>query len=370
MVIVAVAILAFANGANDNFKGVATIYGSSTASYRTSVAWATITTVAGSALTPLLAAGLIQTFRAKGLVPDELAASPQFLCAVSLAAAITVLAATRFGFPVSTTHALTGGLVGAGVIAAGDRLDLSVLQRGFVAPLLLSPLLAVAVVAIAYPLARAARRAIRIEPTSCVCVGSEWAPTARVVAGGARMIEAERRVVLTTGERAACQSRYGGRMFGIEVQRVVDAAHFLSAGAVCFARGLNDTPKILAILLAVQLGGMSSLALAGVTLAMAIGGLLGARRVAETVAKKITPLEPGQGLVANVGTASLVIAASVWKLPVSTTHVSTGSIFGIGLLRRTARWRVLGGILIAWVTTLPIAAILGAALYAAISRLV
>jgi inorganic phosphate transporter, PiT family len=150
---------------------------------------------------------------------------------------------------------------------------------------------------------------------------------------------------------------------------LVDAAHFLSAGAVCFARGLNDTPKILAIVLAVELGGGTSWALAGVAIAIAVGGLLGARRVAETVSKKITPLEPGQGLIANASTAGLVIAASIWKLPVSTTHVSTGCIFGIGLLRRTARWRVLAGILVAWVTTLPIAAILGAVLYAAIGRL-
>src|SRR6185436_4132531 len=106
------------------------------------------------ALTPVLAAGLIQTFRAKGLVPDEVASTPQFLSAAALAAAITVLAATRFGFPVSTTHALTGGLVGAGVIAAGDRLDLTVLQRGFLAPLLISPILALLLVLVLYPLAR------------------------------------------------------------------------------------------------------------------------------------------------------------------------------------------------------------------------
>lgn len=369
MVIVAVAVLAFANGANDNFKGVATIYGSGTASYRTSVAWATITTLAGSMLTPVLAAGLIQTFRAKGLVPDEIATTPQFLAAAALAAAITVLAATRFGFPVSTTHALTGGLIGAGVIAAGDRIDLSVLQRGFLAPLLVSPVLALAVVVVVYPLARAARRALRIEPTSCVCVGTEWVATTRLVASGAQLLEGQKRLVLATGERTSCQARYGGTVLGIDAQRVVDAAHFVSAGAVCFARGLNDTPKILAILIAVEIGGGSTLTLAGVASAIAVGGILGARRVAETVSKKITPLEPGQGLIANASTAVLVIAASLWKLPVSTTHVSTGCIFGIGLMRKTARWRVLAGILVAWVTTLPIAAILGATLYAAIGRL-
>ena len=73
-VVLAVALfLAWSNGSNDNFKGVATIYGSGTASYRTALAWATATTLAGSLLTLLLAASLIKTFSAKGLVPDAVA---------------------------------------------------------------------------------------------------------------------------------------------------------------------------------------------------------------------------------------------------------------------------------------------------------
>jgi PiT family inorganic phosphate transporter len=369
MVIIAVAILSFANGANDNFKGVATIYGSGTASYRTCVVWATITTLAGSVLAPVLAGGLIQTFRAKGLVPDSIAVRPEFLGSAALAAGVVVLSATRFGMPVSTTHALTGGLIGAGLVAAGGDVDLSVLQRGFLAPLLISPVLAMTLVMIAYPLARLLRRGVRIEPTSCVCVGAEWVPTGQLVAGGARLIEGDRRIVLTTGTRAQCQRRYDGAVLGIDAQRFVDAAHFLTAGAVCFARGLNDTPKLLAMVMVVEIALPNTVPLGAVSIAIALGGLLGARRVAETVGKKITPLDPGQGLVANASTASLVIAASIWQLPVSTTHVSTGCIFGIGVLRRTAQWRVLGGILLAWLTTLPLAAVVGAVLYSLIRYL-
>lgn len=363
LVAVAVVFLAFANGANDNFKGVATLYGSGTASYRTSLAWASITTLAGSLLAPVLAAGLIRTFKAKGLVPDAIAVDPQFLAAAALGAAATVLAATRFGLPVSTTHALTGGLVGSGLVAAGDQVSFAVLRKSFLLPLLLSPLVAVALVVVVYSLARVARRATGITPTSCACIGAELVPVASLVSGGARLVEGQRRLVLATGERADCVQRYDGAFLGIEAQRLVDALHFLTAGAVGFARGLNDTPKILAILLAVQLGWGTLPPLIGVAFAMLVGGVLGARRVAETVSKKITPLDPGQGLVANTCTAFLVIAASIWKLPVSTTHVSTGGIFGIGLVRRTARWRVLATILTAWVTTLPLAAACGAGLY-------
>lgn len=70
-----VLFLAWSNGANDNFKGVATLYGSGTASYRKALAWATVTTLAGSLLTLVLAAGLVKTFSAKGLVPDLVASS-------------------------------------------------------------------------------------------------------------------------------------------------------------------------------------------------------------------------------------------------------------------------------------------------------
>ena len=116
-----VIVLAYANGANDNFKGVATLFGSGTASYRTALAWATVTTLAGSLCALLLAQGLVDTFKGKGLVPDAVTTQGRFLLAVSLAGAGTVLLATRVGMPVSTTHALTGGLVGAGLLAAdGD----------------------------------------------------------------------------------------------------------------------------------------------------------------------------------------------------------------------------------------------------------
>ena len=100
-------------------------------------------------------------------------------------------------------------------------------------------------------------------------------------------------------------------------------------------------------------------ALTGVGMVMAAGGLLGARRVAQTMSHRVTEMNPGQGFVANFVTASLVIGASVFALPVSTTHVSCGSLFGIGAVTRQARWKTIATILLAWVTTLPLAGALG-----------
>ena len=97
---------------------------------------------------------------------------------------------------------------------------------------------------------------------------------------------------------------------------------------------------------------------------MAVGGLLHARRVAETISHKITALNHGQGFSANLVTSLLVIFASKWGVPVSTTHVSVGAIFGIGLISGNRNASVVVGILLSWLITLPVAMVFSAMAYA------
>jgi len=151
-------LLAFSNGANDNFKGVATLLGSGTTSYRGALVWATVTTGLGSIAALLVARQLLTAFSGKGLVPPQVVADPVFPASVALAAALTVLAATRLGFPISTTHALIGGLVGAGLVLSPDGVDTAKLGGSFLLPLLISPFLAVAIAVLLYPPLRRARR--------------------------------------------------------------------------------------------------------------------------------------------------------------------------------------------------------------------
>jgi PiT family inorganic phosphate transporter len=89
---------------------------------------------------------------------------------------------------------------------------------------------------------------------------------------------------------------------------------------------------------------------------MALGGVLQARRVAETMAHRIADLNDGQGFTANLVSSALVLFASRLGLPVSTTHVTCGALFGIGAVNRTARWRTISKIALAWLITLPISA--------------
>ncbi|KAF0170299.1 MAG: inorganic phosphate transporter PiT family [Limisphaerales bacterium] len=360
--LLAVCFLAYANGANDNFKGVASLYGSRTASYRTALAWATVTTAAGSLAAFFLATELLKKFSGKGLVPDALTAQPEFLLAVALGAGGTVILATLLGFPISTTHGLTGALCGAGFVAVGNEVNMAALGKGFVLPLLLSPLLAVAVGAGIYLGFRFTRLQLAVEKELCVCVGAERSVLPVAQPGGVFAAESLPVVTVATGLVAECSQRYAGRLLGVSAGRVVDAVHFLSAGAVSFARGLNDTPKIAALLL---VAGALDIrwGIAAVALAMAVGGWLNARKVAETMAHKITGMNPGQGLAANLATAALVTSASWHGLPVSTTHVSVGALLGIGVTTRQVHWTPVLGVLASWVVTLPCAALLAAGAY-------
>lgn len=305
LIFLAVCFVAYANGANDNFKGVASLYGTGTTTLRQALWWGTLTTFAGSVCALFLAKGMLKTFGGRGLVPDNLAQAPEFLLAVALGAACTALLATKFGFPVSTTHALVGGLVGAGLAGNPAGVHLEALGKNFVQPLLLSPLLALTAGSVIYLLLRSIH----------------LAPDHRT--------------------------------------KTLDALHFLSGGAASFARGLNDTPKIAALLL---ISGSFDIrwGILAVALGMALGALVDAEKVAETMAKKVTDMNPGQGFSANLATATLVGMASWHSLPVSTTHVSVGALLGIGITTRQAKWRMIGQIILSWITTLPCAALLAA----------
>ena len=357
LLIAAVALLSFANGANDNFKGVATLWGAGRASYRRALAWATVFTFLGSLAAARVAVGLAGKFNGAQLVGREISTQMPFLAAVVLASAATVLLASRLGLPVSTTHALTGALIGAGVTAAGlVHVEFSVLTRTVLLPLLFSPLIALGLTLAAYPLLKklAAGR-------DCVCVDQPEA-VAVAPAGGASF---SNQAVVTAAPPSVRWAPAAECQTGAEAVRfsISDTLHWLSGAAISFARGLNDTPKIAAVLLMLPFASAKMNFLL-VALLMALGGLLGAARVAQTMSKRITPMAAPEAVGANLVSATLVTLASGWALPVSLTHITSAGIFGIGLLRRReADWRRVRDILLSWVGTLPLSAALAVLFY-------
>jgi PiT family inorganic phosphate transporter len=360
LIFLTVLVLAYANGANDNFKGVATLFGSGTTNYRRALLWATFTTFLGSLTAVLLATRLLRNFSGRGLVNDALTADTHYLAAVGLGAGLTVLLATRIGMPVSTTHGLVGALVGAGWVA-GSAVDPHHLGGQFFLPLLVSPVVALALTALSYPLLHAVRVRLGVSEQTCFCIGRETVEAVPVLSHVAALQRVEQ-LTATLGTEVSCQKRYDGKLLGLNAARTLDWLHFVSAGTVSFARGLNDTPKIAALLLiAPQIGSFGGVGLVG--LAIALGGVVSARRVAETMSQKITPMNHGQGFTANLITGLIVIVASRLGMPVSTTHVSCGALFGLGTVTGQSRWGMIGKILAAWVITLPAGAALGALAY-------
>lgn len=361
LIVGAMLFVAYANGANDNFKGVATLFGSGAASYRNALGWATVTTFAGSLAAALVASRLVSVFQGQGLVPADVARSEPFVAAVVLGAALTVMLATKLGMPISTTHGLTGALLGGGLSAVGPELGFRALAVNFFAPLLVTPMCAGAIASIGFPLLSRFMRRTGLNDDSCLCVNAETTVALATETVGA-FTETAPGLRVIVDRQAVCAQPGARTIFGIGGKTLLDGAHFLSAGAVGFARGLNDTPKIVALGLAA--GALDlQISILSIAAIMALGGLVSSRPVAATVSKKITDMDPQQGLWANLVTSFLVVFASKWGLPVSTTHVSCGALFGIGIANGQACWNMIRLILAAWVLTLPTAAVFTAAVY-------
>ena len=360
LIFISTIFLAFSNGANDNFKGVATLFGSGTTDFKNAINWATITTALGSIVSIFFASVLVKNFSGKGLVPDQLLLTPQFAISVAIGAAITVMLATKIGMPVSTTHGLVGALTGVGMIAVGSNFNFSKLGITFFLPLIASPFLAAMLSFLLYLLFTNSRKRCGITKDSCVCV-SENQKT-QIANSSLTMVEALNPIEINTGTLQSCSSQYNGAIVGISAQKTLDISHYISAGAVSFARGLNDTPKMVGLLLLIKSLDIR-IGAAAIGVAIAIGGLLNAKKVGETMSTKITEMNHGQGFTANLVTALLVSTASVNGLPVSTTHVSVGSLFGIGMVTKKVNLKVISEILLSWVLTLPVAAIISATIY-------
>jgi phosphate/sulfate permease len=315
---------------------VATLAGSGVTRYRTAILWGGVTTLAGALVSGMLAERMVKLF-ASGIVSAR--PTPAFTLAVICGTAGWVTIATLSRLPVSSTHAIIGSLLGAGLLFAPREITWSGLLSNLAVPLLLS-------MAVSYGFSAGLNRIFAQRSAGqvdCLCVGSE-----QLDAGVLQM----RQINVMTGTTQECASARGYlRLNG-------ETLHWLSSGAVGFARGLNDTPKLVAIGIVV-LGphlNPSLLLLTGAG-AMFAGSLSAGRRVAHVLGENIVRMEHREGLLANAATAILVGAGANLGLPMSTTHVSTGAIAGIagGKTERLNR-RTLRDLALAWTVTPLVAA--------------
>jgi len=362
--------LSYANGTNDVSKAVATLVGSGVTNYRAAILWGTIWTIVGAGASAFVASAMVKTF-SHGLVQTGTVIQPAVTLAVLIGAMAWVFLASHTGLPVSTTHALTGAIVGTGLVAfSGDGLIWPAIGKKIALPLLLSPFLALTVSLLIHPAVRALARKWE---GACLCV----MPASRALVtidacGGTRTLfqttsfGSPVMAVPSQCDRAGLQ----GLVVGL------DTIHWISSGLASFARGTNDAPKIVAMLLlgsatAAWPSASSQLAaFGGVAIAMGLGSYFGGLRVTEVLAENVTKMNHAEGLSANLTTSSLVLVSGSLGLPVSTTHVSSSAIIGIGLLKgwNSVRWTTVRDMVLAWVVTLPASALLACIAYLILAR--
>jgi len=386
--------MAWAIGANDVANAMGTSVGSRALTLRQAVLVAAIFEFSGA----LLAGGNVtQTIR-KGIVDaSTVASNPEYLIygmlAALLAAGTWLIIATRAGWPVSTTHSIVGAVVGFALVGLGPHAVHWAKVGQIVASWVTSPLLAGG---FAFVIFTVVRRTI-LEQEDPFARARRYGPfyifAVAFVLGllttfkGLKhlhlhlsMVQAFA-VAVAIGVVAALVGAAFIRRIHVDpeadrdfhyanVERIFAVLQVCTACAVAFAHGSNDVANAigpLAAVVNVAASGSVSQASPVPTWVMLLGGggiiaglAMWGYRIIETIGRKITELTPTRGFSAELAAAATIVVASLSGMPVSTTHTLVGAVLGVGLARGIGALdlRVIGGILISWLITLPAGAIL------------
>jgi len=257
--------------------------------------------------------------------------------------------------PVSTTHPLVGAMVGAGVVLGPGAVAWASLVTKVAEPLLVS-------ISVAY----AGSAVLNLVPgrvPECVCVTDQPSLTPASDRTAAMVVAIRPALAVHTGTVADCRA-HGVASRGIGV--TLNGLHWLSGGAASFARGLNDTPKIVAVAaFALVPAGMRPVHLAAVVaIAMAAGGVVAGMRIARRLGDDVVAMDPVDGAKANLVSAALVGIGATHGLPISLTHVSTAAIAGAAGARPSRlNFRTLRDFALAWTVTPLVAGVVGAAAF-------
>ena len=388
--------MAWAIGANDVANAMGTSVGSGALTVGGAIIVAAIFEFAGA----FLAGGHVTDTVRKGMLDMSLLGREQLIYGMmaSLASAGTLLiGATRFGLPISTTHAIVGAIVGFGAVAIGiDAVNWpKVLQISL--SWITSPLLAGV---IAFAIFHLIRSTI-LNKSNPVHQIRKYGPAffffVFFIIGLVTLFKGLKHINLDLDlmEAIAVSVALGLIGSGIgaffirrvqigeadpdhrfdQVERIFVVLQILTACAIAFAHGSNDVANAIgplaAIVNAVENVDLTAkapvapwmLAIGG--LGIVIGLATWGYRVMETVGKKITELTPSRGFAAQLAAASTIVLASRLGIPISTTHTLVGAVLGVGLARGITALdlRVVGNILASWIATLPIAAALSVFFY-------
>jgi PiT family inorganic phosphate transporter len=318
LVIVVATALAFdyTNGFHDTANAIATMVSTRAMAPRVAVLYSAILNFAGAFISLNVAATVAKDF------VDPNVVTPEVVFGGLIGAIIWNLATWYFGLPSSSSHALIGGVVGAVVVAAGTgAVSGSALVSKLLIPALIAPVLAFAVAGLSILIAY------------------------RIV----------------------------GRLRPGPAQRGYRLGQIVSGGLLSLAHGTNDAQKTMGVitLALIANGNLSSNAstptwvIASAATAMALGTYSGGWRIIKTVGTRIIKMDSAQGFASQGSGAAVILAATHFGYPLSTTHVISGGVMGSGAAKRLSavRWGVAGNMVGAWVVTLPAAGAMGGLAY-------
>lgn len=320
LIIVALAF-DFLNGLHDAANSIATVVATRLLGPVQAVAFAAFFNFAAYFLTlafPSLHA--VADTIGKGLIDKDLI-TPAVIFAALVGAMFWNVVTWLKGIPSSSSHALVGGLIGAGVAHAGlTGVKWAGLNKTLVA-IVLSPLLGMVLAML-------------------IMLISSWLASRATVRGAERSFR---------------------------------ALHLVSAGTLSLTHGLNDAQKTMGIITVLlystgYLHGdfeVPHWVAISCYIAIALGTLTGGWKIIETMGSRITKLSQHQGFSASAAGSIMLFAASLLGIPVSTTHTITGSVIGAGVARRASavRWNVAQNVVAAWIITIPASATVGALFY-------
>lgn len=311
----------FLNGLHDAANSIATVVSTRLLSPLAAVAFAAFFNFAAYFLTlawPSL--HKVAETIGKGIIDKELV-TPEVVFGALIGAMTWNVITWVKGIPSSSSHALVGGIVGAGVAHAGmEGIIWTGLNKTLVA-IFLSPTLGMMI-------------------SMLIMLLSTWA----VRRASARRAESS-----------------------------FKALHLVSSAAYSVSHGLNDAQKTMGIITVLlystgYLGGefhVPHWVAISCYIAIGLGTLSGGWKIIQTMGTRITKLSHHQGFGASMGGSIMVFAASWFGIPVSTTHTITGCVIGVGAARRASavRWGIAGNLLVAWLLTVPASAAVAAAFY-------
>ncbi len=314
-VIVIALVFEYINGFHDSANAIATVVSTKVLTTRQAILYAGVLNIVGAFMGTHVASTI-----GKGMVETSIVTQGVIICAL-LAAIIWNLITWYYGIPSSSSHALIGGLIGAAISKADYHVvHIKGVTEKVLIPMITSPLLGFAI-------------------------------------GFLCMV-----LILWLCRRTNPNN----------VNHHFKKLQLLSSGVMAFSHGSNDAQKTMGIitLSLVTYHELSSFAvpywvILGCACTMGLGTMAGGWRIIHTMGSRIIKLKPVHGFAAETAAASVILCASHFGIPVSTTHIISTSIMGVGSTRgvHAVKWGIVGNIVMAWILTIPICMVISAVLY-------